>query len=60
MEIKVCECGGVPEIVKIFSKNRPDCFVRCPACGRETKCYTSRQNAVRAWNAGRVWSEDAR
>lgn len=50
MEIRVCECGGVPEVVKMFPKNRQDCLIRCPSCGRETKCYTSRQNAVKAWN----------
>ena len=55
MEIKVCKCGGTPEVVKIFEKGRPDCFVRCPECGSETKCYTSRQNAVKAWNDGRLY-----
>ncbi len=55
MEIKVCKCGSTPEVVKIFERGRPDCFIRCPDCGSETKCYTSRQNAIKAWNAGRLY-----
>lgn len=50
MELRFCECGNAPRIVK----NGDDNLVRCEQCGRETKCYTSRQNAVKAWNAGRL------
>lgn len=48
--LKPCKCGGEAEIVKLFPKNRYDCFVKCKKCGKETKAYTSRQNAVKAWN----------
>lgn len=44
-----CKCGGIPEIVKIFPKNRQDCFIRCTNCGLETKVYVCRQNAKKAW-----------
>ena len=48
--MKPCECGAEPEIVKLFEfAKRYDCFVRCPKCGNETKAYTSRQNAKKAW-----------
>lgn len=57
MEIKACKCGGTPEVVKIFPKNRQDCFIRCPDCGGETSCYTSRQNAVKAWNDWRLFCD---
>lgn len=50
MELFVCECGNKPEFVKLFKKNRYDGYVKCPNCGKETKTYTSKQNAVKAWN----------
>ncbi|MGN1479681.1 MAG: Lar family restriction alleviation protein [Acutalibacteraceae bacterium] len=50
LEIKPCLCGGTGELIKLFPKNRYDCFVRCDRCGYETKAYTSKQNAVKAWN----------
>lgn len=46
-----CECGAEPEVIKLFASKRYDCFVRCPKCGKETKAYTSKQNAVKAWEA---------
>lgn len=46
-----CVCGAEPEIVKLFEfARRYDCFVRCPQCRKETKAYTSKQNAVKAWD----------
>lgn len=54
MEIKKCECGGTPMFEKLFPRNNHCGFVRCPECGKETKVYTSKQNAVKAWNKGRL------
>lgn len=48
--LKLCSCGAEPEIVKLFESKRYDCFVRCPRCGKEGKAYTSKQNAIKAWN----------
>lgn len=48
-----CSCGAEPEVVKLFTSKRYDCFVRCPRCGKETKAYTSKQNAVKAWSKGK-------
>lgn len=45
-----CECGGEAEHVKIWETKRQHCFIRCKKCGRETKVYTTKQNAVKAWN----------
>lgn len=45
-----CKCGGSPEWVKLFERNRYDGFIRCQKCSSETKCYTSKQNAIKAWN----------
>jgi hypothetical protein len=50
MEILPCKCGGKPEFIKTFESKRYDGFVRCPKCGTEGRCYTSKQNAVKAWN----------
>lgn len=47
--LEKCKCGCDPEYVKIFERLRPDCFIRCPRCGLETKVYVSRQNARKAW-----------
>ena len=49
-ELKPCKCGGEPEHIKLFPAKRYDCFIRCAKCGYETKAYTSKQNAVKAWN----------
>lgn len=50
MEIFPCKCGATPEWVKLWVSKRYDGFIRCPKCGRETGSYTSKQNAVKAWN----------
>ena len=50
MELFVCECGSKPEFIKLFKKNRYDGYVKCRQCGKETKAYTSKQNAIKAWN----------
>lgn len=50
MEISKCSCGGEPEVIKLFPAKRYDCMIRCPVCGREGKCYVSKQGAVKAWN----------
>lgn len=50
MELKPCLCGGEPVVVKLYPAKRYDCFVKCLACGCETQVYTSKQNAVKAWN----------
>lgn len=47
--LPACKCGAAPEYIKIYSKNRPDCFIRCQKCGLETKIYKNRQNARYAW-----------
>ena len=50
-ELNPCpRCGGEAMFVKIFPAKRYDGFVRCTKCGHEGICYTSKQNAVRAWN----------
>ena len=48
--LNLCSCGAEPELVKLFEAKRYDCFVRCPQCGKEGKVYTSKQNAIKAWN----------
>lgn len=45
-------CGGSGELVKLFPSKRYDCLIRCTACGAETKCYVSPQNARKAWCDG--------
>lgn len=52
MEIKKCECGGTPVFEKLFPRSIHCGFVRCLQCDKETKVYTSKQNAVKAWNKG--------
>lgn len=49
-KILKCLCGGNGQHIKLFIKNRYDCFIKCDKCGWETKAYTSKQNAVKAWN----------
>ena len=49
-ELLPCPCGGKATLIKLFDSKRYDCFVRCDKCGAETKLYTSKQNAVKAWN----------
>ena len=52
-ELKLCPlCGGEAEFVKLFEAKRYDGFVRCTQCGNEGRGYTSKQNAVKAWNRG--------
>ena len=50
IELKPCLCGGKGEKIKIFPKNRYDCFYRCDKCGYETNTYVSSQGAKNAWN----------
>lgn len=50
MQCKIC--GGEAVHIKLFERNRPDCFYRCSKCGYETEAYTSKQNAIKAWNRG--------
>lgn len=50
MQINPCNCGGTAEFVKLYETKWYGGFVKCPKCGRETKYYTSKQNAVKAWN----------
>lgn len=50
MQINPCRCGATAEFVKLYETKRYDGFVKCPKCGRETRVYTSKQNAVKAWN----------
>lgn len=55
-DLKPCPiCGGEAEFVKLFESKRYDGFVRCTKCGNEGRCYTSKQNAVKAWNNCIVW-----
>lgn len=50
-ELKKCPfCGGEAVHIKLFENKRQDCFYRCSKCGYETKAYTSKQNAINAWN----------
>lgn len=50
MELKPCKCGGEAIHIKLWESKRYDCFFRCNKCGYETKAYTSKQNAEKAWN----------
>lgn len=43
-------CGGEAEFVKLFESKRYDGFVRCTQCDNEGRVYSSKQNAVKAWN----------
>lgn len=53
-EIKPCpKCGGKAEFIKLFERFRYDGFVKCTKCNAEGRSYTSKQNAVKAWNEGR-------
>ena len=55
MELNKCaKCGGEAEHIKLYESKRGDCFFRCKNCGRETAVYTSKQNAVDAWNSGKL------
>lgn len=50
-EIKRCaRCGGEAEFIRLFPSKRYDGFVKCTRCGNEGRCYSSKQNAVKAWN----------
>lgn len=49
--INSCKCGGEAEYVKI---GKHCGFVRCKKCETATKVYTSKQNAIKAWNGD--WS----
>lgn len=47
MELNLCECGGEA----VFAKIGKHCgFVRCTKCDTTSKIYTSKQNAIKAWN----------
>ena len=48
--IESCKCGGTAEFVKLWESKRYGGFVVCRKCGCENKAYTSKQNAVKAWN----------
>ena len=50
IELKPCSCGGEAIWIKLYTKNRYDCFIKCLNCGKETRVYTSRQNAAKVWN----------
>lgn len=50
MEILPCKCGAQAEFVKLYETKWYDGWVQCPKCGRESRMYTSKQNAVKAWN----------
>ena len=52
MELQKCVCGGEAELIKLRPKS-DSCFFRCKECGREGRAYTSKQNAIKGWNAGR-------
>lgn len=59
MEINKCaKCGGEAEHIKLFDSKRSECFFRCTSCGRETKVYASKQNAIEAWNSGKLTLTD--
>lgn len=49
MELLPCKCGGIPKFVKLYTK-RYGGFFLCPKCGYEGRYYTSKQNAIKAWN----------
>ena len=49
--INPCGCGSAAEFVKI---GKHCGFVRCTKCDTTTKIYTSKQNAIKAWNG--EWS----
>ena len=50
-KIKNCYCGSNNvEFVKLYKKNRYDGFIRCNHCNYEGRLYTSKQNAIKAWN----------
>lgn len=48
--INPCTCGGSAEFIKLFESKRYDGFVRCTKCGKESRTYTSKQNAIKSWN----------
>lgn len=49
--VKPCVCGGKPTHIK---SNHKEHIIRCDRCGRETKVYASKQNALIAWEKGRI------
>ena len=49
--INHCDCGGEAEFVKL---DKHAGFVRCAKCKKASKIYTSKQNAIKAWNG--EWS----
>ena len=51
---KCVKCGGEAEHIKLYDSKRYDCFFRCKGCGRETAVYTNKQNAIDAWNDGKL------
>lgn len=51
--LKPCVCGGKAIRIKLFTSKRYDCYFKCDKCGKETKAYRSKQNAVKAWNEQR-------
>lgn len=52
-EIKPCpKCGGKAEFIKLYTLGYNG-FVKCTECNAEGRVYTSKQNAVNAWNEGR-------
>lgn len=49
--ISRCDCGGEAEFIKV-GKNIG--YVECQKCRKASKIYTSKQNAIKAWNG--EWS----
>ncbi len=50
MKLLPCKCGSPAEFVKLYKTKWYCGFVKCPKCGAEGRCYTSKQNAVKSWN----------
>lgn len=49
-----CECCGKPVHIKLFDDKRTEHIFKCERCGKETKAYSSKRNAMIAWEKGRI------
>ena len=50
-ELKPCpKCGGEAEFIKLWESKIYNGFIKCTKCGYEERLYSSKQNAVKAWN----------